>query len=127
MQFRSGTVWVYCALTAFAILRHDDALAYDSPVGQSVSVGVVEASYTPDSVVLQVNAPVANCAAGAWLEWDGGARFPRGGDEQVRQASVKAMHASLLAALLGSRRLNIYAKNAATAGAYCRVEFVHVL
>jgi hypothetical protein len=101
--------------------------AFDQPIATGVSVKLVETSYVPDSVFLQIDAAVANCPARAWLTWEGGNSFPRGADESKRTSSVKAVQATLLTALAAGKKVNIYARNSSNASAPCVVEHIHVL
>ena len=47
------------------------------------SITTLEASYVPLFVYFQLNQPVANCPAGTWLIWEGGATLPVGGSDET--------------------------------------------
>jgi hypothetical protein len=112
-----------CVLLSTRVSAYDQPIAYG--IGGTI-VTIIEPSYLPDSIWFQINAPVANCAVGEWLSYDGGSAHPPGTDEAKRQSAVKAAYAGLLTALVAGRKVDIYAANKVQAGV-CRVEFMHIL
>jgi hypothetical protein len=102
------------------------AFAYDgsTPV---VKVVVIEGSYAPSSILFVVDQQVANCPAGEWLMWEGGALYPRTSAVDIdRKANVKMAYTALLAAMHANGRVRVYARNK-TATVGCIVEFLHTL
>lgn len=68
------------------------ASAYDgaTPVAKVV---VLESTYLPGYFAFIIDQQVANCAAGEWILWDGGAAYPpASADAADRKANVKAMY-----------------------------------
>jgi hypothetical protein len=118
---------VFTAVFAAFVLFHSQASAFDQPVAAGATVRIIESSYMPDGVFFQISTPVANCPALSWLAWEGGLSFPRGSDEAKRQASIKAVSATLLTAFAAGKKVNIYARNSSGSGTACVVEFIHVV
>lgn len=112
--------FVIAALLAPAVL------AYDAPIPVA-KVGALEQTYLPGYFAFVIDQQVANCAAGEWLIWDGGAAYPTAtASGQDRKSNVKAMSNVVLAALHTGGRLRVYARNKPANGS-CIVEFIHAL
>jgi hypothetical protein len=114
---------VFASLAAFI----SSASAFDgaTPVTKVV---VLESTYLPGFFAFVVDQQVANCAAGEWLYWDGGAAYPPSSADQAdRKANVKGMSGTVLAALHTGGRLRVHARNKPTATGNCIVEFIHAL
>jgi hypothetical protein len=103
-----------------------NSYAWDQPIPFGASIRLLEGSYVPDRAVFQIDAPAANCPAGGWLSWEGGNPFPRGSDEAKRQQNVRSTYASLLAALMSGKRVNVYARNTTAQEPLCIVEHLHI-
>ena len=103
------------------------ALAYDAPVPVA-KVILVEVTYLPGAVFFQVDQPVANCLAGEFILWDGGASYPPGNaaTEADRKSNVKQLTNTLLAAMHTNARVRVHARNKIGTGS-CVVEFLHAL
>jgi hypothetical protein len=102
------------------------AFAYDGPTPVA-KVVVVEGSFAPGALYFVADQQVANCPAGEWLTWEGGAAYPRTSAVDIdRKANVKMTFTALLAAMHASGRVRVYARNK-TATVGCIVEFLHAL
>jgi hypothetical protein len=103
------------------------ASAYDGAVPVT-KVVVLESTYLPGYFAFIIDQQVANCPAGEWLIWDGGAAYPpASADAADRKTNVKGMSNTVLAALHTGGRLRVYARNKPTATGSCVAEFIHAL
>jgi hypothetical protein len=102
------------------------SFAYVAPTPVA-NVTYIEMSYVPDAVYFQVDQPVANCIAGAYLIWQGGATFPKGAsDESMRRSSVRNMAQVLLHQKTVGAKITVYANTAPSGNQYCVVENIHL-
>lgn len=103
------------------------ALAYDLPV-PIAKVILIEVTYQPGAVYFQIDQPVANCLAGEFILWDGGASYPPGNaaTEADRKSNVKQVTNTLLIAMHTNARVRVHARNKPGTG-NCVVEFLHAL
>ena len=103
------------------------ALAYDLPVPVA-KVILVEVTYQPGAVFFQIDQPAANCPAGDYILWDGGASYPPGNaaTEADRKSNVKQLTNTLLIAMHTNARVRVHARNKPGTGS-CVVEFLHAL
>ena len=93
-----------------------NALAYDwAMIG--VHVTVVESTYMPNKVTLQIDSDAGNCKKGTWLTYNSTVT----GDSATQQANVKATFALLLAAKINVATVNLFGVNSG-----CVVQFVHM-
>lgn len=76
-------------------------------------VTIVESSYMPVSVTVQVDVGSPSCPAGAWLTWS-----------NANVDNVKATFALLIAATNSGNRVVYYVNNG---DASCLVQFLHAL
>lgn len=114
---------VFASLAAFisSVSAFDGA----TPVAKVV---VLESTYLPGYFAFIIDQQVANCPAGEWLIWDGGAAYPPAtADATDRKTNVKGMSNTVLAALHAGGRLRVHARNKPTATGSCVVEFIHAL
>jgi len=75
-------------------------------------VTILESTYMPGAVALQLDAGNATCPAGTWLRW------------AKSDASNKAAYATLLAALATDSRVNVVINDGDTT---CTGQFLHIL
>ena len=110
---------------AAALFAHTVS-AFDQPIPVA-KVTALEPTYLPGFFAFVIDQQAANCAAGEWLYWDGGAAFPPATASGLdRKANVKAMSNVVLASLHTGGRLRVHARNKPANG-NCVVEFIHVL
>jgi hypothetical protein len=111
---------------ALSLLGASTVHAYVAPT-PTATVTLVEGSYVPDQFYFQVDQPVANCIAGAYLLWQGGGTFLRGtADDSMRRANVRYMAQALLLQKALGAKITVYAAAVATGNQYCVVENIHI-
>jgi hypothetical protein len=109
------------------------ALAVVSAPSPEAQVTVIEATLVPDSFLFRVDQPVANCAAGTWLKWDGKLAAAQSGSNEssepstaLRRTNVRFMAQSVLAAKLAGSKVKVFAANASASTAnLCVVENIY--
>jgi hypothetical protein len=102
------------------------AHAASAAVGTWVSVNYIEVSRVPDVVYFQVDQPVGNCPAGAYVKWEGGAAIPRGSaDDSIRRANVRYIAQTLHLQKVINAKVVIWV-TATTDVQYCAVENIHI-
>jgi hypothetical protein len=74
-------------------------------------ITVLESTYMPSSISLQLDAGNTACPAGKWLRW-------------TNTASVEATYSTMLAALLANKKVNFYINDNDTS---CTGQFFHIL
>jgi len=87
----------------------------------SVHVTIIQTSFVPQVFDFQVDKPPSACASGEWIFY-----FGQGPDTPTQQANLKAVLATLLAAQLSGRAVNIFGLNPGSNG-YCTLDSVHLL
>jgi hypothetical protein len=119
---------IAAAVTTFSILA-SAALPYDEPIPVA-KITLVEPTPLPAQFFFIIDQPVANCAAGEFLIWNGGVVYPQGNtdvDNNDRKANIKAVSNVALAALYTGGRVRVYAKNKSAAVPNCVVQYIHAL
>jgi len=84
---------------------------------QGVHVIVVEPTYIPRSVSFQIDTAAGACPAGTWLSWPA-----QGSDPQSQEANVAAVYATLLAAKVTGKTINLYGMNAGCIGKFLHMQ-----
>ncbi|WP_445114749.1 hypothetical protein [Acinetobacter sp. WZC-1] len=73
-------------------------------------VKILEATYMPAKILLQLNAGTSSCPAGTWLSWS-----------NPNTDNMKATYATLLMALSSGKSINIYINNS------CEGQYLHII
>lgn len=95
-------------LASFSVLA-SAALPYDDPIPVA-KVVFHEPTHLPSQLVFMIDQPVANCAAGELLIWNGGITYPSSSTDadfnNDRKANIKAVSNAVLAAIINGVRLH---------------------
>ena len=69
-------------------------MAYDLPA-PITKVTLVETLYVPNAIFFLIDQPVADCVAGDWITWDGGATFAPGSLATDADRKAKRLRSAL--------------------------------
>jgi hypothetical protein len=122
---------VSALLASFSVFASaQEPLPYDTPIPVA-KVTAYEPTGLPSQFFFIIDQPVANCAAGEWIIWNGGLVFQGSSADpdyqNDRKANVKAVSNSVLAALHTGGRMRVYAKNKSVGVTNCAVKYIHAL
>lgn len=115
------------ARIVLSLLSLSCAQAASAAVGTWVSVNYIEVSRVPDVIYFQVDQPVGNCPAGAYVKWEGGSALPRGSaDDSIRRANVRFMAQTLHLQKVINAKVVIWVTATDGVAQFCAVENIHI-
>lgn len=91
------------------------AQAYDWTTEAFITL--VEPTYMPKNIVLQIDRTVGGCGVGTWYTWSG-----TGNNDAERWDNNRSVLAAMLTAQMSRTRVRIYGSNNG-----CKIEYIHIL